>query len=133
VASAHLEVVDRRALDGARPPAPESPAGLLRLAGLTDLDGIDLNELERRLRHLTKQLQGADALRRRTLRELLVATLKAAKVTLCVSWRNVEEPNTPSSRAWTTSALSRASVCGATKKDVLTSTTSLAFWSDLVP
>jgi len=52
----------------------------LRLAGLTDLDGVDLNELERRLRHLTKQLQGADALRRRTVRALLVATLKAAKV-----------------------------------------------------
>jgi len=56
VASANFEAVDRRALGGTRPPAPESPAGLLRLAGLTDLGGVDLNELERRLRHLTKQL-----------------------------------------------------------------------------
>jgi hypothetical protein len=35
----------------------------LRLAGLTDLDGVDLNELERRLRRLTRALHGADALR----------------------------------------------------------------------
>ena len=80
MASRHLEAVDLRALDDARPPAPEGPAGLLRVAGLTDLDGVDLNDLERRLRHLTTQLQGADALRRRTVRALLVATLKAAKV-----------------------------------------------------
>jgi hypothetical protein len=80
VASATLDAVDRHAVGGTRPPTPESPAGLLRLAGLTDLDGVDLNELERRLRHLTKQLQGADALRRRTVRALLVATLRAARV-----------------------------------------------------
>jgi putative DNA primase/helicase len=80
VARATLEVVDRQAGAGTRPPAPDSPAGLLRLAGLTDLEGVDLNELERRLRHLTTQLQGADVLRRRTVRAQLVATLKAAKV-----------------------------------------------------
>jgi hypothetical protein len=80
VASATLEVVDRHAVGGMRPPAPDSPEGLLRLAGLTDLDGVDLNELERRLRHLTTQLQGADVLRRRTVRAQLMATLKAAKV-----------------------------------------------------
>ena len=62
MASATLEAVDRHAVGGTRSPAPDSPAGLLRLAGLTDLDGVDLNELERRLRHLTTQLQGADAL-----------------------------------------------------------------------
>ncbi len=80
MASANPEVVDRCALDGARPPVPESPAELLRLAGLTNIDHVDLNELERRLRRLTRALQGADALRRRTVRALLVATLKAAKV-----------------------------------------------------
>ena len=80
MASAHLDAVDRPALDNARPLTHQSPAELLRLAGLTDLDGVDLNELERRLRWLTRALQGADALRRRTVRALLVATLKAAKV-----------------------------------------------------
>ena len=78
--SAPFDAVARRPLDDARPPVPESPAELLRLAGLTDLDGVDLNELERRLRRLTRALQGADALRRRTVRGLLVATLRAAKV-----------------------------------------------------
>ena len=54
MASSPLDFVDRRAFDGARPAAPESPAELLRLAGLTDLDGVDLNELEGRLRRLTR-------------------------------------------------------------------------------
>ena len=45
-------------MDGAQPPTPESPAELLRLAGLTDLDGVDLNELERRLRQLTSGAAG---------------------------------------------------------------------------
>jgi hypothetical protein len=80
VASAKLEAVDPPAFDGAQPPTPKSPAELLRLAGLTDLDGVDLNELEGRLRRLTRALHGADALRRLTVRALLVATLKAAKV-----------------------------------------------------
>ena len=78
--SANLGAFDRPTLDDAQPVTHKSPAELLRLAGLTNLDGVDLNELERRLRRLTRALQGADALRRRTVRALLVATLKAAKV-----------------------------------------------------
>ena len=97
MASSPLDFVDRRAFDGARPAAPESPAELLRLAGLTDLDGVDLNELERRLRRLTRALQGADPLRRRTVRALLVATLKAAKVSGAAALADaaIGEPDEP--------------------------------------
>ena len=80
MASANLQAIDRHAVGETRPPALDSPTGLLRLAGLTDLDGVDPNELERRLRYLATQLRGADALRRRTVRAQLVETLRAAKV-----------------------------------------------------
>lgn len=53
---------------------------MLRLAGLDDIHDIELADLEARLRYLKAGLQGADALRRRTVGEILVATLKAAKV-----------------------------------------------------
>jgi hypothetical protein len=96
VASAHLDAVDG-ALNGAQPLTHTSPAELLRLAGLTKLDHVDLNELERRLRRLTRALQGADALRRRTVRALLVATLKAAKVSGAAALADaaIGEPDEP--------------------------------------
>jgi hypothetical protein len=67
-------------VDGARPMQPESAADVLRLAGLDDLRNIELADLEWRLRRLKEALQGADAIRRRTVREILVAKLKAATV-----------------------------------------------------
>ena len=67
-------------VDAARPMAGASAADMLRLAGLDDIQDVELNELEHRLRQLKLALRGADTLRRRTVRELLVATLKAAKV-----------------------------------------------------
>lgn len=67
-------------VDTARPLAPESAAEVLRRAGLDDIHDVDLSSLETRLRSLTTELKGADALRRRTVRELLVATLRGANV-----------------------------------------------------
>lgn len=67
-------------VDGARPMQPASAADVLRLAGLDDIHGVTLAELEGRLRRLKDGLQGADALRRRTVREMLVAALKAEKI-----------------------------------------------------
>ncbi len=67
-------------VDAARPMAGASAADMLRLAGLDDIQDVELDELEHRLRQLKLALRGADTLRRRTVRELLVATLKAAKV-----------------------------------------------------
>jgi hypothetical protein len=59
---------------------PESAADVLRLAGLDEIRDIGLADLERRLRRLKEALQGADVLRRGTVRELLVAKLRAATV-----------------------------------------------------
>jgi hypothetical protein len=67
-------------IDGARPMQPASAADVLRLAQLDNLHGLGLTDLEGRFRLLKDLLQGADALRRRTVRELLVAALKAVKV-----------------------------------------------------
>jgi hypothetical protein len=67
-------------VDDARPLAAESAADMLRLAGLDDIPDVELNELEGRLRRLKLALQGADALRRRTVREMLVGRLRAAKI-----------------------------------------------------
>jgi hypothetical protein len=67
-------------IDDAKPMHPASCADILRLAGLADIRGLTLTDLEPRLRRLKDGLKGADALRRRTLREILVAALKAAKI-----------------------------------------------------
>lgn len=67
-------------VDGARPMQPASAADVLRLAGLDDIHNVGLTDLEGRFRLLKEGLKGADAIRRRTVREMLVATLKAEKI-----------------------------------------------------
>ena len=67
-------------IDGARPVQPASAADVLCIVGLNDVNGVTLPELEGRLRLLKDGLQGADAIRRQTVREMLVAVLKAAKI-----------------------------------------------------
>ena len=67
-------------IDGGRAVQPASAEDVLCIAGLNDINGVTLSELEGRLRRLKDGLQGADAIRRRTVREMLVAALKAAKI-----------------------------------------------------
>jgi len=67
-------------VDRAWPMQPASAADVLRLAGLETIKGLTLPELEERLRLVHASLQHSDALRRRTVRELLVGQLRAEKV-----------------------------------------------------
>jgi len=67
-------------IDAARSAQPASAADVLRLAGLEDLTGLSVADLETPLRALKDGLQGADSIRRRIVRELLTQRLKAAKI-----------------------------------------------------
>ena len=78
--AAHDDVALFAVIDRAAPLRPLSATDLLNLAGLDVVRGMSLEDLEDRLRQLKGHLHGADALRRRTVRELLVAKLKAEKV-----------------------------------------------------
>jgi Protein of unknown function (DUF3631)/Bifunctional DNA primase/polymerase, N-terminal len=61
----------------ARPSQPESADDALHLAGLRDVQDLTLPELEPRLRLLKTVLSGADPIRRRMVREMLMVALKA--------------------------------------------------------
>lgn len=76
----HGDVALWAIVDGARPIQPENAADVLRLAALDNLHGVTLDDLEGRLRRLRDALQGADAIRRRTVRELVIAALKVEKI-----------------------------------------------------
>ncbi len=76
----HGDAVLFALIDGARPMHPTSAAEVLRLAELDNIHGVTLADLERRFRRLKDGLQGADAIRRRTVREMLVSALKAEKI-----------------------------------------------------
>jgi hypothetical protein len=67
-------------IDEARPLQPRTAAEALHLAKLDDLHGVELSEIERRLRLLRDVLRGADVIRRAMVREMLVVALKAIKV-----------------------------------------------------
>jgi putative DNA primase/helicase len=67
-------------LDRARTIHQESAADVLRVVGLDEIHNVGLADLEGRLRRLKDALQGADQLRKRTVRELLVTALRGEKV-----------------------------------------------------
>lgn len=67
-------------VDAARPVQPSTSEEVLQWARLDHVVEVGLAQLEERLRHLPDLLRGADALRRRTVRELVISKLKAAKV-----------------------------------------------------